>query len=164
MDWVPVLVGRLTRSMRRLLRRRGRTNQDAEDLIQEAFLRLHLYYEQGGEVDKPEGFLVRTVLRLSIDAHRKARRHLAVEEAVEDLPLADISADPRDIVAAEQDLEQFERTLESLGEDNRDIFLLHRIDQLTYAQIGELYGMTEKAVEHRVARAMLALSRESKLP
>lgn len=56
------------RRMRRMLLRRGRTREDAEDLIQEAFVRMQEYCERGGRVHQPEGFLVRTVLRLAINA------------------------------------------------------------------------------------------------
>ena len=59
------------RRLEHLLRRRGRTREDAEDLIQEAFLRVKIYCDEGGEVREPEAFLVRTVLNLSRDVRAR---------------------------------------------------------------------------------------------
>jgi RNA polymerase sigma-70 factor (ECF subfamily) len=54
-------------------------------------------------------------------------------------------------------LQAMERKLESVHPCTREVFLLHRVDGLSYAQISKLYGMTTKAVERRIARAMLAV-------
>ena len=59
--------------VRSALMRRGRTEQDAEDLVQEAWVRLACY-ERGQTVAEPEAFLMRTALNLSIDAHRESAR------------------------------------------------------------------------------------------
>ena len=67
------------------LRRRGRSEQDADDLVQEAFLRLTCYARDQA-VEKPEAFLTKTALNLSIDAHR-ARASRGEEVLLEDLKL-----------------------------------------------------------------------------
>ncbi|MGH2923367.1 MAG: sigma-70 family RNA polymerase sigma factor, partial [Solirubrobacterales bacterium] len=46
---------------------------EAEDLAQEALLRLHREREAGAEIDSPEAFLVTVVTRLGIDELRSAR-------------------------------------------------------------------------------------------
>jgi hypothetical protein len=50
----------------RLLRRKGRSREDAEDLIQEALLRLQVYAE-GADVVNEEAFLRQTVCNLALD-------------------------------------------------------------------------------------------------
>jgi DNA-directed RNA polymerase specialized sigma24 family protein len=60
--------------VRNCLRRRGRTREDAEDLVQEAFLRLELYCREGHQVLQPEAFLMRTALNLSVSHHRREQR------------------------------------------------------------------------------------------
>jgi RNA polymerase sigma factor (sigma-70 family) len=157
MDYIPIL-GHLRTRLQRLLRGRGRTREDAEDLIQEAFLKLQLYREQGGEVRKPEAFLVRTVLRLSMNARRDEHRDLFCDVPVEELTVIDTSPSPDDILAAEQQLDLMKRTLDAISERTREVFFLHRGDGLTYQQIAKLYGMTTKAVERRIAHAMLTLA------
>jgi RNA polymerase sigma-70 factor (ECF subfamily) len=156
------LLRHLRGRLRHLLRRQGCTHDDADDLIQEAFLRLQVYYEEGGEVHEPEAFLVRTALRLSMNARRDERRRQYVDAPVESLQLVDTRPSPEDVLAAQQRLRQMKRALDALGPAMRDIFFLSRVDGLSYAQIAKLQGLTAKAVERRVARAMLALSLEGK--
>lgn len=55
--------------VRAALVRRGRSVHDADDLVQEAWVRLACY-EREQTVAKPEAFLMRTALNLSVDAYR----------------------------------------------------------------------------------------------
>ena len=54
------------------LRRKGKSREDAEDLIQEAMLRLHVYAKDDAVVNK-EAFLRRAVHNLAIDQYRRER-------------------------------------------------------------------------------------------
>ena len=56
----------------RYLRRKGRSREDAEDLIQEAMLRLHVYAKDNAVMNK-EAFLRQAVHNLSIDQYRRDR-------------------------------------------------------------------------------------------
>jgi DNA-directed RNA polymerase specialized sigma24 family protein len=67
----------------KLLRRRGRSREDAEDLIQEAMLRLHVYGMEVPVVNE-EAFLRQAVRNLSIDQHRRDRLDLRKEVSIED--------------------------------------------------------------------------------
>ena len=87
MDWVLAHYRRLER----LLRRRGRTREEAEDVIQEAFLRVKVYCDQGGQIREREAFLTRTVLNLARDVRNLEHRDLYVKERVETLTLLDES-------------------------------------------------------------------------
>ena len=82
--------GALLVKLRKLLRSRGRTVDDTEDLIQEAFLRLQLYCREH-KVDKAEAFLVRTALNLSADQARQDHRVTFQHGLLETLPLIDPS-------------------------------------------------------------------------
>jgi DNA-directed RNA polymerase specialized sigma24 family protein len=63
------------RRLQKLLRRRGASPQDAEDLVQEAVVRLFTYTRKAVEVRNAEAFLTRTALNLAVDLHRSARRY-----------------------------------------------------------------------------------------
>lgn len=58
-------------SIKAALMRRCRSSHEAEDLMQEAWVRLAAF-EQGQPVPRPEAFPMRAALTLSIDAHRLA--------------------------------------------------------------------------------------------
>jgi RNA polymerase sigma-70 factor (ECF subfamily) len=151
------ILRQLRTRLQRLLRHRGQTREDAEDVIQDAFLRLQVYYQQGGEVREPEAFLVRTAMRLAINSRRDTRRRVRAEGRVRALRLIDTEPAPEDLVAAEQSVHALALKLDAVSPYTREVFLLHRVDGLSYAQISKPYGMSIKAVERRIARAMLAV-------
>ena len=75
------------------LRRKGRSHEDAEDLIQEAMLRLHRYRRTDQRVVNEEAFLTTAVQNLSVDLHRRFQgRH----EVPLELSLAQLVRRPRD--------------------------------------------------------------------
>ena len=144
------------RQLRTLLRRRGQSREDAEDLIQEAFLRLHVYC-QDHEVRRQDAFLMRTMLNLSVDRHRREHHELYVAESPEDLMLADIRPTPDEDLALKQRLSKVGQVLDALAPKTREIFLMHRLDGYGCAQIATTFGISVSAVEKHIARAVLAL-------
>jgi RNA polymerase sigma factor (sigma-70 family) len=144
------------RQLRGLLRRHGRTRDDADDLIQEAFLRLHLYSGKS-DIRKQDAFLARTVLNLSVDMHRKEHRHLYADQSVETLMLADFRPTPDEDLAASQRLHRVEAVLAALSPRTRDIFLMHRVEGYGCSDIAQHFGISLSAVEKHIAKAVLAL-------
>jgi RNA polymerase sigma factor (sigma-70 family) len=159
MDWLRPHYRRIEKRLRRLLGRRGRSREDAEDLIQEALLRLHQYCRRG-EVRDAEAFLVRTVRNLSIDRHRRDHRHLYARQTVEEIDLEDALEDgappPDEIFAARERLYRIGRTLEAVSARTRDIYFAHRAGY-SYAEIEARMGVSKSTVEKHIARAVLAL-------
>jgi RNA polymerase sigma-70 factor (ECF subfamily) len=100
----------------RVCRSRGRSQEDAEDLIQSALLRLEEYCRRA-EVRNQEEFLTKTVHNLIIDQQRRARlvsyASESVEEIAERLPLTDPTPGPDRIVDAEQRLQKIQQTLDA---------------------------------------------------
>jgi RNA polymerase sigma factor (sigma-70 family) len=147
------------RRMRKILLRRGRTREEAEDLIQEAFLRMQEYCEKGGQVRQPEGFLVRTVLRLAINARRDEHRDLYCDQKSEDLALIlDTSPMPDEVLAADECLERMRVALDAANRRTRDILFMHRLDGLSYAQIAQQTGLSISAIEKHMASALAILA------
>jgi RNA polymerase sigma factor (sigma-70 family) len=144
------------RQLRKLLRRHGQSRDDADDLIQEAFLRLHVYC-QSEEVRKQHAFLARTVLNLSVDLHRKEHRDLYAPEPVESLALLDLRPTPDEDVAVQERLTEAGAVLEALGPKTRDIFVMHRLEGVACSQIAKHFDISVSAVEKHIARAVLAL-------
>jgi RNA polymerase sigma factor (sigma-70 family) len=147
------------RRLRMLLLRRGRTREEAEDLIQDAFLKMQEYCERGGQVRQPEGFLVRTVLRLAANARRDAHRNLYCEEPVENLTLiVDTTPTPDEVLAGDQCLERMRDALDAVSRRTRDVFFMQRLDGLSYAQIAQCLGVSVSAVEKHIASALAILA------
>jgi RNA polymerase sigma factor (sigma-70 family) len=144
-------------SLLKLLKRRGRSQEDAEDLIQEAFLRL-MEYCRTESVRDEAGFLQRTVMNLSIDRHRVDSRHPTAAQCVEEFAeiLVDHSPTPEQVLAAEQRLEEVRRALNAAGPKARDIYLAHRAGY-KYGELATIHGVSVSTIEKYVARAVIAL-------
>lgn len=147
------------RRVQRLLLRRGNTRAEAEDLVQEAFLKMQEYCANGGEVRQPEAFLVRTALRLGINAKRDAHLDLYADENVEEVTLViDSNPTPDEVIAADQCLERMRDRLDAVSRKTREVFFMHRIDGMSYAQIARHMGVTVSAIEKHMATALATLA------
>jgi RNA polymerase sigma factor (sigma-70 family) len=136
--------------------RRGRSAHDAEDLVQEAWVRLACY-ERDQVVDEPEAFLMRTALNLSIDAHRMSVCH-GEEVLAEEVVLLDTAPGTEAVVLARERMVRMSQCLGRLNDKTRDIFLAYRIDGLTYREIAQHHGLSISTVEKHVAKATLQIT------
>lgn len=138
------------------LMRRGRSEQDADDLVQEAWVRLACYAREQ-PVEKPEAFLMRAALNLSIDAHRTRVSH-GEEVLLEDVVLVDASPSAEAVLLARERIARLGVCLGRLNERTRAIFLAHRIDGMSYQQVARAHGLSVSSVEKHIAKATLQLT------
>lgn len=146
-------------SARAVLVRRGRSEQDADDLVQEAWVRMAVY-QQEQVVLEPEAFLMRTAINLSIDAHRMKVNHgphISLEE-VDELELVDESPTAEATVLAKERVARLRACVNRLSEKPRDMLIAHRIEGLSYKDIAEQHKVHITTVEKHIAKAMLLVS------
>lgn len=151
-NWQDVLA-----RVRGALQRRGRTAHEADDLVQEAWLRLVRYEDEKQPVEQPEAFLMRTALNLSIDTHRTSAgrgEHVLLENVV----LIDTAPSMEAVLLAKERMARLNVGLGRLSDKTRDVFLAHRIDGLPYTEIAKLHGISVATVHHHVAKATLRLT------
>ncbi|MCE4554284.1 RNA polymerase sigma factor [Roseateles cellulosilyticus] len=143
--------------VRGALCRRGRTEHEADDFVQEAWMRMACYEDERQPVDQPEAFLMRTALNLSIDAHRlnvSHGEHVLAEHEV----LIDAAPSTEAVVLARERTARLEVCLGRLPAKTRDVFLASRLDGLPYTEIAKLYGLNVSTVHAHVAKATLRLT------
>jgi RNA polymerase sigma-70 factor (ECF subfamily) len=132
---------------------------DAEDVVQEALLRLHNAMESGEQIDSPPAYLSTITTRLSIDELRSARvkRETYVGEWLPE-PIVEGDAAPTADPAAHAELSDslsvaFLVVLESLSPEQRAVFLLRDVFDYPYDEIAELVDKSEPAVRQIAVRA-----------
>lgn len=154
---------RLRQLLIRRLIRRGTLPQDAEDAIHDAFVRLCLA-QQKQVIRNPAAFLTDVVMKVRVERWRSAQRYqkLFVDEPAEALDLVDIAPRPDEYLQADQRLERMWRRLGQLSPRTREIFLLHRLQGLSYAQIAATIGISVSAIEKHIARAALLIADETR--
>jgi RNA polymerase sigma factor (sigma-70 family) len=155
MDEVRLLMLKL----RRLLRSRGRSIDDTDDLIQEAFLRLQLYCRDSKvKVEQTEAFLVRTALNLSVDQHRRAQVAGVVSGGLDSMELIDPQPSPDAVCAAQDRLRHMKAGLANLSPRQREVFLLNRVEGFSFPQIAKELGVSMSMVEKHAAKAVLSMT------
>jgi RNA polymerase sigma-70 factor (TIGR02957 family) len=128
---------------------------EAEDAVQEAFLRLHRALQEGDRLESPRAFLSTVVTRLCIDQLRSARvrRERYVGEWLPE-PLVADDADPaRQVEVADSLSLAFLVLLESLSPEQRAAFLLREVFDYPYDEIARIVGKSEANARQLVARA-----------
>jgi RNA polymerase sigma-70 factor (TIGR02957 family) len=129
---------------------------EAEDVVQEAFLRLHRMLREGERVESPRAYLSTVVTRLCIDQLRsaRARRERYVGEWLPEPLLASDEADPaRHAEVADSLSLAFLVLLESLSPEQRAAFLLREVFDYPYDQIARIVGKSEDNTRQLVTRA-----------
>jgi RNA polymerase sigma-70 factor (ECF subfamily) len=133
---------------------------DAEDLVQETYLRMHREKQEGTEIASPKAFLTTVITRLSIDHLRSARvrREEYVGEWLPEPLLVDAGPGPSDQAEMSDTLSlAFLVLLESLSPLERAVFLLHDVFGYSFAEIGETVGKSEENCRQIAVRARRAV-------
>lgn len=130
---------------------------DAEDVVQEAFLRYHRAVSDGAKIDSPKAFLSAVTTRLSIDQLRSARvrRETYVGTWLPEPLLTDGSApDPSEQAAMADSLSMaFLLMLERLSPVERAVFLLHDTFSYDYREVAGIVGKSEANCRQIATRA-----------
>ncbi len=129
-----------------------------EDLLQEVFLTLYRKRSSLGEITNLRAYLhsalrnrILNELRNSL-IHEQHHQQLSVPEAAE-------SPCNYDLQLLEK---RFGEALDRLSERSREIFLLSRRDELSYKEIAERLGISVKAVEKHMGKALQVMRSEFK--
>jgi RNA polymerase sigma factor (sigma-70 family) len=129
---------------------------EAEDVVQEGFLRLHRVREGGERIESPRAYLATVVSRLSLDHLRSARvrRETYVGEWLPEPLVASAGDDPaRKAEMADSLSLAFLVLLESLSPGQRAAFLLHDVFDEPYGRIAEIIATSEQNARQLVTRA-----------
>jgi RNA polymerase sigma-70 factor (ECF subfamily) len=134
------------------------TVSDAEDVVQEALLRLHRAVESGEAVEHPQAYLATVTTRLAIDELRsaRARRETYVGEWLPEPVLtseADADDPARHAETADSLSMAFLVVLETLSPEQRAVFLLRDVFDYPYAEVARIVGKSEPAVRQLAVRA-----------
>lgn len=138
----------------RYFRARLRHGDEAADLVQEAFARLAGFMAKS-PLPRPGAYLQRIARNLLYDRSKRlevrlAAFHLPIGEGAE--PAVD--ADQAHAIEAADVLRLYRKALAELPERTREVFLLHRTQDLTYREIGMKLEISIPTVQYHVARAL----------
>lgn len=138
------------------------TDEDAQDAVQESLIRMIRYRDS----EPPEAWkrlLYRIAVNVANDQHRYARSHHAaghvtMEDALGATPTDEPAHDEH--LAQQEELAAVAEVILTLSPRCQEIFLLNRVEGMTYVQVAETCGISLKAVEKHMTKALAALRRQ----
>lgn len=141
--------------LRRRLRARVRSHDEANDLVQDAFARL-LGARSLARVRDPGAFLNRIVRNLLIDRSRRLSARPPHVSIVDEIA---VPPDQGQAIEVEQMRQRYRDLVALLPPRTREVFVLHRIDGVGYKEIAERLDISVRTVEWHVAQAIVRISK-----
>jgi RNA polymerase sigma-70 factor, ECF subfamily len=135
-----------------------RNRQDAEDAVQEAFLKLYRG-EAWLRMENERGFLARTVWRVALDHLPKAAERMADVAEMQLPATGGAGASPEQNVVDEDERALLRRLIDGLPEELRQPLVLSSVEEMTSKEVAEAMGIPEGTVRTRVMRARTELRR-----
>src|SRR5215469_4035154 len=131
-----------------------RNPTDAEDAVQEAFLRVLRHRDSLDEVRDTRVWLIRIVWNIVLDRKRRAKSRPEtddVDELARVLPANGLSAEQR--AAAAQHHAHVLACVDQLPAKERQVLMLSAFEELSSVEIASVLGITESSVRSRLFRA-----------
>lgn len=130
---------------------------EAEDLVQEVYLKLWTQRDRLPQMDSEEAYCVRMVRNVFLDRRRSARLPLSGESIAERPAVAD------DDVAAHTELcdlaARARMLMDRLPEQQRTVMMLKDVDDCTYEEVAERTGLTPGNLRVVLSRARKTIRR-----
>ena len=155
---VTALYRELNKPLLRYLVCLGLTSDEAQDVVQDAFLILQRHFASGGDQENIRGWLFRVAHNLALN--RKTSYHRRFGETLDggkDFPAED--ATPEQVVLEKEKLRRFAAAIQLLTKSERECLLL-RAGGLRYREIGEVLGIATSTVGDAVERAIKKLAEQ----
>ncbi|MFC4313751.1 RNA polymerase sigma factor [Steroidobacter flavus] len=141
--------------VRRFLNGRLHCPETAADITQETYLRL-ISTAPLKPVENLRAFIFRIARNLAIDHVRGRARQSVFEQGLENLyaVTGESPAQLDDALAARDDLERIQRSVEELAPLTRRVFELCRYEGLAHKEVAEQLGVSVSTVEKHMAAAL----------
>jgi RNA polymerase sigma-70 factor (ECF subfamily) len=142
-----------SKDLRRFIFFKTQDLDKAEDILQETFIKL---WDNCGKVkyDSVKSYLytIATNTFLNMIKHDKV-----VKKHQDALPRRSTNESPEFIMLENEFMDKLQRTIDSLPEKQKEVFLLNRIEKKKYKEIAEQLGVSVKAVEKRMHLALVVM-------
>jgi RNA polymerase sigma-70 factor (ECF subfamily) len=144
----------------KLVRRLGfrlSSDEDAKDIVQDAFARM-AGSRSLGEMREPEAFLNRVIRNLLINRSQllaNKAQHVPIDE---ELGLA-MPPDQAYGIEVEQMRDQYRAIVATLPPRTREVFLMHRVEDLSYKEIAARLEISVRTVEWHIAEAIMRIDK-----
>jgi RNA polymerase sigma-70 factor (ECF subfamily) len=138
----------------RYFRARFRGQEDTEDMVQDVFTRFAAARPLW-ELRDPQAYLRRILRNYLIDRHRRLRGR-PVMFPLEDIDPA-VPAEQSHAIEVTQMQERYRAGVEALAPRTKEVFLMHRVEELSVKVIAQQLCISSRTVEWHLAQAILRI-------
>lgn len=125
----------------------------SSDIAQETFVKA--LATPPGSIREPRAFLFRTARNLSIDYLRHQKIRAEAEDGTTEIEkLASHSPPAEAALHARRQMDILKAALADLPQKRREIFMLHRFDGASHAELAAMYGLSRNMIEKHVIAAV----------
>jgi RNA polymerase sigma-70 factor (ECF subfamily) len=129
---------------------------DAEDCLQEVFLRAYKAFERLEQGANVRAWLYKIATNTSI-SFRKKRNRVDSHELIVDFDIASAALLPEDRVVRKERLVMLMRAINDLPHRQRSALMMRKYQELSYAEISEILGCSQDAARANVYQALKKL-------
>lgn len=138
----------------RFLARKHLTRDEVADIVQETYCRV----QQSADpqtIRYPKAFLFRVADNIRLNTQKRQRHGIDHDtDEIEALEIATEEPGPYRSIKAQQELAIVRAALQELPPTCRDVFVMNRFDNLSYAQIASELGLSVSMIEKHVSHAI----------
>ncbi|QNI30709.1 RNA polymerase sigma factor [Alloacidobacterium dinghuense] len=156
---ITALVAEYSTTLYRVAYSVTRNAAEAEDIVQETFLRVLRHQNKLGEIRDARVWLVRIAWNLALDRKRRSKSRPETEDIadlVRTLPSAERRAD--DAVISTQEHARVLALIDQLPAKERQALLLSALEELSTTEIASICSTTESSIRSRIFRARRELA------
>jgi len=136
---------------------KGVRREQCSDLIQETFMKLWKNCAKV-TIGKSKSFLFTVANNLFIDDYRKQQTQIKLKQ----IPRTNsTSIDGQYEVEMQEFKNKLEAAIDSMTEASREVFVMHRFNEMSYKEIANTLGISVKSVEKRMSRALKHLAQKT---
>lgn len=129
----------------------------AQDLCSETFLKGWQAFNRNKEIDNPQAFLYQIARNLIIDHYREKGRVQTI--SADCVSITDPRVDLEEETKANSDLDTIKAVLANLKDEYQEVVIWHYIDDLSIAEIAKMLNKSEGAVRVTLHRALKAVKK-----
>jgi RNA polymerase sigma factor (sigma-70 family) len=131
---------------------------EVDDLVQDVFLRMQVHGQEQS-IDHLDRYLFTVAASVLSDTRRRCVvRHGDEHESLEEGHHPTEDRTPERVILDREALDMVVRAIAELPERTRDVFVLHRFEEMSCRAIGAQLGISESAVEKHVMKALRFLN------
>ncbi|OGS79326.1 MAG: hypothetical protein A3D31_04965 [Candidatus Fluviicola riflensis] len=149
------LFGRFVYMMKGICLRYAQDEAEAEDILQDAFIRIFGRLDQFNGTGPLGAWIRRITVNTALESYRK--RKSVKQQLVTALDLKDIHPATDDGIIEQLNAEELVKKIQQLPPGYRAVFNLYAVEGYTHPEIGELLGISEGTSKSQYSRARLML-------